>query len=126
MTCLFNLSVFMVYQLELCIYNKVIFPLPQETLTITLTQGKEETSVSLPFSNLLNKSHIQFFLWPFNYHHRQLVSSSVNALSTVLHGVSIARRVLLLFLFAVSMFLIYCMVYIFFLSLQLEIALNDS
>lgn len=28
MTCLFNLSVFIVYQLELCIYNKVIFPLP--------------------------------------------------------------------------------------------------
>lgn len=70
MTCLFNLSVFIVYQLELCIYNKVIFPLPQETLTITPTQGKEESSVSLPFPNLFNKFHIHFFLWPFNYRHR--------------------------------------------------------
>lgn len=110
MTYLFNLSVSIVYQLELCIYNQVISPLPQETLTTTLMQGKEESSVSPLFSNLSNK----FFLWPFNYRHRWLISSSVIALSTVLHGVSIARRVLLLFLFAVSMFLIYCMVYIVF------------
>lgn len=53
MTCLFNLSVFMVYQLELCIYNKVIFPLPQETLTITPTQGKEESFPSPPLLQLV-------------------------------------------------------------------------
>jgi len=61
MTCLFNLSVFIVYQIELCIYNEVFFLLPQETLTFTPTQGKEESSVSLPFSNLFNKFHVQYF-----------------------------------------------------------------
>ena len=59
----------------------------------------------------------------FNYCHRVLVSFSVNALFTVGHGVSIARRVPLLFLFAFSM-LIYCMVYSFFFTA--EIALNDG
>lgn len=58
----------------------------------------------------------------FNYCHRVLVSFSVNALFTVGHGVSIARRVSLLFLFAFSM-LIYCMVYFFFTA---AIALNDG
>lgn len=66
MTCLFKLSVFIVYQLELCVHNKVIFAFPQETLTITPTSRREESSVSLPFSNLF----IFYFLWPFNYRHR--------------------------------------------------------
>lgn len=60
----------------------------------------------------------------FNYRHRVLVSFSVNALFTVGHGVSIARRVSLLSLFVFSM-LIYCMVYSFF-FFTAEIALNDG
>lgn len=59
----------------------------------------------------------------FNYCHHVLVSFSVNALFTVGHGVSIARRVSLFF-FAFSM-LIYCMVYSFFFFI-VEIALNDG
>lgn len=55
MTCLFNLLVFIVYQLELRINNRVIFPLSLETLTTTLMQGKEDASASSPFSNLPNK-----------------------------------------------------------------------
>lgn len=64
------------------------------------------------FQNPFDCSH-------FNYCHRVLVSFSVNALFTVGHGVSIARRVSLLSLFVFSM-LIYCMVYSFF-SLQLKL-----
>lgn len=66
MTCLFNLSLFIVYQLELCICNKVIHPhppAPPETLAILPTHGEEESAVSLPFSNLFNKFHIQYFFF---------------------------------------------------------------
>lgn len=61
MTCLFNLSVFIVYQLELCIYNTVIFPPPPGNVDYSTDARKRGDLYFSPFSQLLNKFHIQFF-----------------------------------------------------------------
>lgn len=58
----------------------------------------------------------------FNYCHHVLVSSSVNALSTVGHGVSIARRVSLFFFCFLNVNLLHGL----FLFFTAEIVLNDG